>query len=428
MGWGSPPETGTLESAGHWTEGTSAQGAWVTPEHSWKRRDHRGEVSRHRETTGDLTARGAGAPQPTRGPRPLPSAPVLTGARRCRRTTDPDSSAAQGRGPRAALVSRHRARLCGVARTSWTPPPGPAVRRARSTPPRAGPGDACRAARLPRTTTSPAAPACLPGDRPAGTRTMRTRSPRAPRTRTGPTRTQRQARGSADAAGSRLPSVPRPAPAGRGARAAPPRSPAGTWPSRPSSPRSGPPLPLRLPWLARLPGCPPAGPHAQAGVTGLRGDPHTAGQARRGQWGGLNPVMRTQRTRREDEGGGRGDASTTRGTSETASEAPGAGRGRRQTPSRPQREPLPTPGLGLPAPQLSKDKFLSSEGPSLWRWVVAAPANSAAWEISSPHSSSSTPLWTTRARREHSERHKNPFLNSDLTHMNNSLCSNFCSD
>lgn len=408
VGWGSPPETGTLESAGHWTEGTSAQGAWVTPEHSWKRRDHRGEVSRHRETTGDLTARGAGAPQPTRGPRPLPSAPVLTGARRCRRTTDPGSSAAQGRGPHAALVSRHRARLCGAARTSWTPPPGPAVRRARSTPPRAGPGDAGRAARLPRTTTSPAAPARPPARGLPGGHTHHedAQSPCPPNTH-GTNADPEAGAGLCGrsweppsfcaSTGSRW--------AGSTRRAATVSR--GTWPSRPSSPRSGPPLPLRLPWLARLPGCPPAGPRTQPGVTGLRGDPHTAGQARRGQWGGLNPVMRTQRTRREDEGGGRGDASSTRGTSETASEAPGAGRGRRQTPSRPQREPLPTPGLRLPAPQLSKDKFLSSEGPSLWRWVVAAPANSAAWEISSPHSSSSTPLWTTRARPKHSERHEN---------------------
>lgn len=33
--WGSPPETGTLGSAGHWNEGTSVQGGWAKPEHSW---------------------------------------------------------------------------------------------------------------------------------------------------------------------------------------------------------------------------------------------------------------------------------------------------------------------------------------------------------------------------------------------------------
>jgi hypothetical protein len=32
--WGSPPETGTLGSAGHWNEGTSALGGWVKLEHS----------------------------------------------------------------------------------------------------------------------------------------------------------------------------------------------------------------------------------------------------------------------------------------------------------------------------------------------------------------------------------------------------------
>lgn len=128
----------------------------------------------------------------------------------------------------------------------------------------------------------------------------------------------------------------------------------------------------------------PAGPCAQAG------DPPELVRVGDVSRVGLSPVTRTQRTRRAEEGGGRGDVA-----SERAGNAPGAGRGLAQTPRSRGGSPWPTPGPGLAPPQLYKDKFLLLKLPSVARGRGSPGKLAGLMNVLSMFPLTHTPPWTT---------------------------------
>lgn len=129
----------------------------------------------------------------------------------------------------------------------------------------------------------------------------------------------------------------------------------------------------------------PAGPCAQAG------DPPELVRVGDVSRVGLSPVMRTQRPRRVEEGGGRGDvaAGLRRGpaTPRELGEA-------RADPRSRGGSPWPTPGPGLAPPQLYKDKFLLLKLPSVARGRGSPGKLAGLMNVLSMFPLTHTPPWT----------------------------------